>query len=65
MGRHMFKAQMGAEAVMQLLQDIDLEDLCERLKKKMENATAQQKVKIVKRLKWRKHSVSPATSRNG
>ena len=50
MGRHMFKAQMGAEAVMQLLQDIDLEDLCERLKKKMENATAQQKVKIVKRL---------------
>ena len=50
MGRHAFRAEMGAEAVMKLLQDIDLDDLSDRLRKKLETATAQQKVKIVKRL---------------
>lgn len=49
-GRGSFKAEMGAEALRKLLKEIDLEKLSERLKKEIENASEQKKVKLVKRL---------------
>jgi len=45
-----FVAEMGAEAVMQLLKDIDLEKLQEELKAEMVNSSGQKKARIVKRL---------------
>ena len=45
-----FVAEMGAEAVMQLLKDIDLEKLQEELKAEMINSSGQKKARIVKRL---------------
>ena len=45
-----FVAQMGAEAVMKLLQDIDLEKLQAELKAEMVNSSGQKKARIVKRL---------------
>ena len=45
-----FKAGIGAEAVHQLLADIDLEKLSEELKTELKEATGQKRVKILKRL---------------
>ncbi len=45
-----FVAQMGAEAVMKLLQDMDLEKLQAELKAEMVNSSGQKKARIVKRL---------------
>ncbi len=45
-----FKAGMGAEAVKELLQKIDLEALSAELKEELETAQGQKKVRIVKRL---------------
>jgi len=45
-----FKAGMGAEAVRELLKEIDLEALSKELKEKLLDATGQKKVKIIKRL---------------
>ena len=45
-----FDAQMGAEAVLKLLQDIDLKKLQEELKAEMINSSGQKKARIVKRL---------------
>ena len=45
-----FKAGMGAEAIKELLQQIDLEELSADLKKQLETAQGQKKVRIVKRL---------------
>ena len=45
-----FKAGMGAEAVRELLKEIDLEALSKELKEKLAEATGQKKVKIIKRL---------------
>ncbi len=45
-----FKAGMGAEAVRELLAQIDLEELSADLRKKLVNATGQKKVRIVRRL---------------
>ncbi len=45
-----FQAGMGAEAVKQLLQDIDLEQLSEQLHAELKNASGQKKGRIVKRL---------------
>ena len=45
-----FQAGMGAEAVKKLLQDIDLEQLCEQLHAELKNASGQKKGRIVKRL---------------
>ncbi len=45
-----FQAGMGAEAVKQLLQDIDLEQLSEQLHAELRNASGQKKGRIVKRL---------------
>ncbi|MDD6540663.1 MAG: DNA-directed RNA polymerase subunit beta' [Lentihominibacter sp.] len=45
-----FKAGMGAEAVRQLLADINLDELSAELRDKLKAATGQKKVRIVRRL---------------
>ena len=45
-----FKAAMGAEAVRELLCQIDLEELSKQLRETLETATGQKKVRIVRRL---------------
>ena len=45
-----FKAGMGAEAIKELLQKIDLEELSADLKQQLETAQGQKKIRIVKRL---------------
>ena len=49
-GKGSFKAQMGAEAIRILLEEIDVDKLSESLKKEIEKASEQKKAKIVKRL---------------
>ena len=49
-GRGSFKAKMGAEALRELLEEIDLEKLSTQIKKELEKASEQKKVKLVKRL---------------
>ncbi len=45
-----FKAKMGAEAIQELLREIDVDKLAEKLKKELEKASEQKKAKLVKRL---------------
>ena len=45
-----FKAAMGAEAVRTLLQNIDIEELSANLREKLQDATGQKKIRIVRRL---------------
>ena len=45
----MFRAGMGAEAILEMLRDIDLEELFEQLKKDMEGAKGQKKIRTVRR----------------
>ena len=45
-----FKAGMGAEAVKQLLSDINLDELSEELRTKLKGASGQKKIRIVRRL---------------
>ena len=45
-----FKAGMGAEAVKQLLEEIDLDQLSEQLRAELKNASSQKKLRLVKRL---------------
>ena len=45
-----FKAGMGAEAVKELLEQIDLEELSAQLRAELKTASAQKKLRIVKRL---------------
>ena len=45
-----FKAGMGAEAVRELLREIDLEKLSQELREKLVDASAQKKSKLIKRL---------------
>ena len=45
-----FDAGMGAEAVKKLLQQINLEELSEQLRKELKDASGQKKARIVKRL---------------
>ena len=47
---HDIKVGMGAEAIKQLLAEIDLDQLSEELRTELEGATGQKKVRIVKRL---------------
>ena len=49
-GRGSFKAKMGAEAIRELLEKIDIVKLSEEIKKELENASEQKRVKLVKRL---------------
>ena len=45
-----FRAQMGAEAVKELLSNIDLEKQCAELKTDLRNSKGQKRVRIIKRL---------------
>ena len=45
-----FRAGMGAEAIKELLQEIDLEEMSKELKLDLEGATGQKKVRLLKRL---------------
>ena len=45
-----FKAGMGAEAIKELLCEIDLDKTCEELKKELEESTGQKRVRLLKRL---------------
>ncbi len=45
-----FKASMGAEAIRELLAEIDIEKLAEELKLQLAESSGQKKVKIIKRL---------------
>ena len=45
-----FKAAMGAEAIKELLMNIDLDELSKDLKEKLASATGQKKIRIVRRL---------------
>ena len=45
-----FRAGMGAEAVKELLEQIDLEQLSEQLREELKTASAQKKLRVVKRL---------------
>ena len=49
-GRGSFKARMGAEALRELLEEIDLDKLSKQIKKELESASEQKKVKLIKRL---------------
>ena len=49
-GKGSFKAEMGAESLYKLLEEVDLDKLAERLKKELVNASEQKKAKLVKRL---------------
>ncbi len=49
-GKGSFKAEMGAEALEKLLREVDLEKLSASLKKEIEKASEQKKLKISKRL---------------
>ena len=45
-----FKAGMGAEAIKELLTEIDVDGLCTSLREELETATGQKKARILKRL---------------
>ena len=49
-GRAAFRAGMGAEAIKELLEDIDLEKDSAELKAELENASGQKRAKLIKRL---------------
>ena len=49
-GEDAFKASMGAEAIKELLEKIDMDQLAEQLERELETATGQKRVKLYKRL---------------
>ena len=49
-GRGSFKAKMGAEALRELLEQIDLDKLSAEIRKELETASEQKKSKLIKRL---------------
>ena len=49
-GKDSFKAAMGAEALRDLLEKVDLEKLSKEIKKEIEKTTEQKKLKLMKRL---------------
>ena len=49
-GADAFKASMGAEAILELLERIDLDQLSKELTEELETATGQKRVKLYKRL---------------
>lgn len=49
-GKKSFKAEMGAEALRKLLEEVDLDKLIEQIRKELETASEQRKAKLIKRL---------------
>ena len=47
---HTFRAGMGAEAIKELLMEIDLDKLSKELRKELEEATGQKRIRLIKRL---------------
>ena len=47
---HTFKAMMGAEAIKELLEEIDLDKLSKELREELKDASGQKRVRIIKRL---------------
>ncbi len=45
-----FRASMGAEAIKELLQEVNLDELSEQLRAQLENASGQKRVRLLKRL---------------
>ncbi len=45
-----FKAGMGAEAIKELLEEVNVEELCKQLREELNDATGQKKTRILKRL---------------
>jgi DNA-directed RNA polymerase subunit beta' len=45
-----FKAEMGAEAIKKLLQEIDLDDLADELRAELKSSSGQKKVRAIRRL---------------
>ena len=45
-----FKASMGAEAIKELLSEIDVDELCKELREELKDATGQKRTRILKRL---------------
>ncbi len=45
-----FKASMGAEAIKELLSEIDVEELCKELREELKDASGQKRTRILKRL---------------
>lgn len=57
---------MGAEAIKELLAEIDIEELSRQLREELNNASGQKKLRIIKRLDVVEAvSAAPETSRNG
>ena len=51
-----FEAGIGAEAIKKLLQELDLEELSEELRKEIEQSSGQRRVRAVRRLEVVEHS---------
>ena len=49
-GKKSFKAEMGAEPIRKLLEEIDLDKLIKSIRKELEKASEQRKAKLIKRL---------------
>jgi len=45
-----FKAEMGAEAIQHLLQQVDVDKLAEELREQLQKASGQKKIRLIKRL---------------
>ena len=58
-----FRAGMGAEAIKELLSEIDVDAMSAELRAELKDATGQKKMRIIKRLRYAKHSASRATAR--
>ena len=59
-----FKAEMGAEAIQKLLQELDLDKMSEELRAELHNTTGQKKIRAIRRLEvveaFRKSGNNPA-----
>ena len=60
-----FRVGMGAAAVKELLQGLDLEKLNKELRDELRDSSGQRRVRAIRRLEVVEASVIPATSRNG
>ncbi len=60
-----FRAGMGAEAIKELLQEVDFDVLSKQLKDEIENSTGQKRVKAIHRLEVVERSNIQATVQNG
>ena len=49
-GEGSFEVGMGAEAIKQLLMDLDLDSLSNKLKEELKNSTGQKKARVIRRL---------------